>query len=46
MNQYARSKHEPDFSLVQRIANVLNVPESYFYAKDDAALGYWWCSAG
>ena len=37
MNQYERGKHEPDFSMVERIAKVLNVPESYFYAKDDAA---------
>jgi transcriptional regulator with XRE-family HTH domain len=37
MNQYERGKHEPDFSMVERIAKVLNVPESYFYAKDDEA---------
>lgn len=37
MNQYERGKHEPDFSMVERIAQVLNVPESYFYAKDDEA---------
>jgi transcriptional regulator with XRE-family HTH domain len=37
MNQYERGKHEPDFSMVERIARVLNVPESYFYAKDDEA---------
>ena len=35
MNQYERGKHEPDFSMVERIAKALNVPESYFYAKDD-----------
>jgi transcriptional regulator with XRE-family HTH domain len=35
MNQYERGKHEPDFSMVERIANVLNVPECYFYCKDD-----------
>ena len=35
MNQYERGKHEPDFSMVERIAKVLNVPESYFYSKDD-----------
>jgi len=39
MNQYERGKHEPDFSMVERIARVLNVPESYFYAKDDDAAG-------
>lgn len=37
MNQYERGKHEPDFTMVERIAKVLNVPESYFYAKDDEA---------
>lgn len=37
MNQYERGKHEPDFSMVERIAKVLSVPESYFYAKDDEA---------
>ncbi len=37
MNQYERGKHEPDFSMVERIAKVLNVPESYFYTKDDEA---------
>jgi transcriptional regulator with XRE-family HTH domain len=37
MNQYERGKHEPDFSMVERIATALNVPEAYFYAKDDEA---------
>lgn len=35
MNQYERGKHEPDYSMVERISKVLNVPEAYFYAKDD-----------
>lgn len=35
MNQYERGKHEPDFSLVERVAQVLNVPECYFYCKED-----------
>jgi len=35
MNQYEKAKHEPDFSMVTRIAKVLNVPESYFYSVDD-----------
>ena len=35
MNQYERGKHEPDFSMVERIAKALNIPESYLYAKDD-----------
>jgi transcriptional regulator with XRE-family HTH domain len=37
MNQYERGKHEPDFSMVERIAKALNMPEAYFYAKDDDA---------
>ncbi|MEN9864891.1 MAG: hypothetical protein RL748_481 [Pseudomonadota bacterium] len=36
MNQYERGKHGPDFSMVERIAAVLKVPEAYFYVKDDA----------
>jgi transcriptional regulator with XRE-family HTH domain len=35
MNQYERGKHQPDFSMVERIAAVLNVPESYLYCKDE-----------
>jgi transcriptional regulator with XRE-family HTH domain len=35
MNQYERGKHQPEFSIVERLAKVLNVPEAYFYAKDD-----------
>ncbi len=35
INQYERGKHAPDFQMVERIAQVLNVPEAYFYAKDD-----------
>lgn len=37
MNQYERGKHEPDFSMVERIAKALNIPESYLYARDDSA---------
>jgi transcriptional regulator with XRE-family HTH domain len=37
MNQYERGKHEPDFSMVERIATVPDVPEAYFYPKDDDA---------
>lgn len=37
MNQYERGKHDPDYLTVSRIAQVLNVPESYFYTKDDLA---------
>lgn len=35
MNHYERGRHEPDFTMVERLAAVLNVPEAYFYAKDD-----------
>ena len=35
MNQYERGKHEPNFSMLERIARVLNVPTAYFYAVDD-----------
>lgn len=36
MNQYERGKHQPDFLMVERIAKVLNLPESYFYTKDES----------
>lgn len=35
MNQYERGKHVPDFGTVSRIATVLNIPTSYFYAVAD-----------
>lgn len=35
MNQYERGKHEPDLSMVERLARVLNVPVALFYAEDD-----------
>lgn len=35
MNQYELGKHQPEFSVVERLAKVLNVPEAYFYAKND-----------
>ena len=40
MNQYERGKHVPDFGTLSRIAAVLKVPGSYFYAvdNDEAAL--------
>lgn len=37
MNQYEKAKHEPDFTMVERIAKVLDLPESYFYSVDDEA---------
>lgn len=39
MNQYERGKHGPDFSMVERIAAALDIPECYFYCKgDDLAM--------
>lgn len=37
MNQYERGKHQPEYSMVERIARVLDVPEEFFYAKSDEA---------
>lgn len=35
MNQYERGKHEPDFTMVSRIAKALKVPTAYFYIEDN-----------
>lgn len=35
MNQYETGKHAPDFWVVQKIAEVLNVPACYFYTIND-----------
>ena len=35
MNQYERGKHQPDFTMAERLAAALDVPEGYFYTKDD-----------
>ncbi len=35
INQYERGVHVPDFSTVERLASVLNVPTPYFYTRDD-----------
>lgn len=35
MNRYELGKRTPDFSLVEKIAELLDVPTAYFYAKDD-----------
>ncbi len=35
MNQYEKGKHEPDFSMVERIARALNMPTAFFYAQGD-----------
>jgi transcriptional regulator with XRE-family HTH domain len=35
MNQYERGKHVPDISIVEKLAEVLNLPSAFFYAADD-----------
>jgi len=35
MNQYERGKHFPDQSTLDRLASVVGVPVSYFFAKED-----------
>ena len=35
MNRYELAKRTPDFSLVEKFAEVLNVPPPYFFTKDD-----------
>lgn len=35
INQYERGKHVPDFQTLERLAEVLDTPAPYFYAKDD-----------
>jgi len=35
MNQYETQKHVPDYSTVERIAKVLDLPTVYFYCEDD-----------
>jgi len=35
MNHYEKGRHQPDYSLVERLATALEVPEGYFYTKDD-----------
>lgn len=35
MNQYERGVHQPDIQIVERIADVLNLPAAFFYANDD-----------
>jgi transcriptional regulator with XRE-family HTH domain len=35
MNQYERGKHMPDVSMVERLAEVLGVPQAYFYVDED-----------
>lgn len=35
INQYERGVHVPDYSTVERLASVLNVPTPFFYTRDD-----------
>ena len=35
INQYERGKHTPDHLTIERLAKVLKVPRSFFYAYDD-----------
>ena len=35
MNQYERGKHLPDYTTLERLAQVLEVPLPYFYAAED-----------
>jgi transcriptional regulator with XRE-family HTH domain len=35
VNQYERGKHEPDYDTLKRIADLLELPVSYFYCDDD-----------
>ena len=35
INQYERGKHVPDFTTMERLAEVLGVPVPYFYTRDE-----------
>lgn len=35
LNQYEKGKHEPNVQITRQIAQVLNLPEAFFYAADD-----------
>jgi len=35
MNHYELGRHSPDYSMLNRIALVLNLPVAYFYAESD-----------
>lgn len=35
MSHYENGRHKPKYELVCRFAEVLNVPEGYFYTRDD-----------
>jgi len=36
MNQYETGKHSPDYQTLQKIAGVLKIDPSFFYAQDDS----------
>ncbi len=35
INRYEKGARAPNFELVQRLGQVLNLPAAYFYAEDD-----------
>ena len=35
MNQYERGKHSPDYKLMCKVAEILQMPVSWFYTEDD-----------
>ena len=35
MNHYEMGRHSPDYSVLERIGTVLNLPVAYFYAESD-----------
>lgn len=35
MNQYERGKHAPDYRLMCKVAEILQMPVSWFYTEDD-----------
>lgn len=35
VNQYERGKHTPDYSMVEKFAQTLDVPTEFFYARDE-----------
>jgi transcriptional regulator with XRE-family HTH domain len=35
MNQYERGKHSPDYQLMCCVAEILNMPVSWFYTEDE-----------
>lgn len=36
VNQYERGKHTPDYQTMERLAEALGVPVSFFYTRDKA----------